>query len=185
MISAVNNNPSFTGIVPIRVFVDGYETFDEKLIKSATRQLTSRLTEPKKPENHAIARIFAMFDPKYKRNGYPEKTKPSEIFRCILDRGRAFLATGEQAELINRLGKDIGLEKQLCRERRVENSLDLIVSKRKYANTLSAIISSANFRLREMCESFRPVTLNINMNSNGKYGLSTFKMKLDNILFTT
>ena len=32
MITAVNNSPSFTSVIPVRVYVDGMQTFDEKLI---------------------------------------------------------------------------------------------------------------------------------------------------------
>lgn len=174
MISAVNNSPNFTGVVPVRVFVDGRQTFDEKLIKSATRKLTSALIKPQ--ENPNLTELFSKFDPQYKKGGYPQDARPSDFFRLIIDRYRGtFLTTGQQTERLNELGKDIGKEKALCRERRTAESLDLIVAKRKYFDVISAFLSSAQLRLRDVNNNLRPVVLNIYM--KGK--------KLENILFTT
>lgn len=184
MISAINNSPAFKGIVPIRVFVDGHETLDPKLVRSASRQLTAALIQPQKTQSKAIAELFSKFDPQYKKGGYPEKSKPSDFFRCLIDRRGNFLATGEQALLVNKLGKDIGKEKQVCHERRIHDSLDLIIAKKKYGHTISQILTSTALRLKNAANSMRPVTLNINMKSNGKYGLSSFKMQLSDILFT-
>lgn len=174
MISAVNNSPNFTGIVPVRVFIDGQQTFDEKLIKSATRKLTSALIKPK--ENPNLAELFSKFDPQYRKGGYPRDARPSDFFKLIIDKYRGtFLATGKQTEVLNILGKDIGKEKVLCKERRTASSLDLDVAKRKYSDIISTFLSSAQLRLCTVTDKWHPVTLNINM--KGK--------KLENILFTT
>lgn len=83
MISAfdkrLNNKPSFTSVVPVRVFVDGMETFNQKNIRAACRQLSAALTGPAKNDAKKINIIkeFAKFDPDYKfeygLNGYPKQ----------------------------------------------------------------------------------------------------------------
>ena len=177
MISAINNcpnSPNFTGVVPLRVFVDGQQTYDAKIIKSATRKLTSALIKPQ--ENPNLAELFSKFDPQYKKGGYAQNARPSDFFKLIIDRYRGvFLATGEQTEIINRYGKDVGKEKLLCKERRTTNSLDLEIAKRKYSDIISTILSSAKLRFCTITDKWNPVTLNINI--KGK--------KLENILFTT
>ncbi len=174
MISAVNNSPNFTGIVPLRVFVDGEQKFDPTIVRSATRKLTSALSKP--DENPKLAELFSRFDPQYKKSGFSQNAKPSEFFQLIIDKYRGiFLATGEQTRHLNELGKDIGREKALCKERRADSSLDLLLAKRKYSNTISTMLSAANLRLCEITDRWRPVTLNINI--QGK--------KLQNIFFST
>ena len=71
MISAINcsqqNNISFTSVVPVRVFIDGMETFNPKNLKYATHKLTSVLAGPAKNDNKKlkIIREFAKYDPDY------------------------------------------------------------------------------------------------------------------------
>lgn len=176
MISKINNsNPSFNGIVPVRVFVDGQQVVNNpQALRSATRKLTSALINP--AENREIADTFARFDPTYKIAGYPRDTKPSDFFKLVMDKYRGnFLATGPQTERLNELGKDIGVEKALCKERGTTNSLDLIVAKKKYGSALSDMLSSAKLRFCEITDKWRPVTLNINIQGE----------KLQNIFFTT
>lgn len=174
MISAVNNSPNFTGIVPLRVFVDGQQKFEPSIVRSATKKLTSALIKPK--ENPELAELFKKYDPQYRKGGYPQNAKPSDFFRLIIDRYRGvFLATGNQASLLNELGKNIGREKALCKERRTDRSLDLLVANQKYSDAIATMLSSANLRLCEITDRWRPATLNINI--QGK--------KLQNIFFNT
>ncbi len=175
MISKINNsNPSFKGIVPLRVFVDGQQVSDPKLIKSATRQLTARLINPQ--EHYEIASLFAKYDPQYRRGDFLNCKKPSDFFKLIINSYRGiFLATGEQTRRLNELGKNIGIERGICHERRADNSLDLMVAKRKYGDVLSTILSSAKLRLCETPDRWSPVALNLNV--KGK--------NLESITFTT
>lgn len=196
MISAVQpkTQPSFTSVIPVRVFIDGLETFDEKLIKTSCRQLSNILAGPSAKEpNLAIIRKFGLFDKHYSVEkgvqGYPKQPhhksiRPSEFFRTIIERGKTFLITGPQAEHLHTLGKAIGSEKQACNERRIADSFDLMVAKRNYGRTIANFLSNAKLRIAEITENSRKMlTLNINMKSNEKYGLSTFKIKLNDINF--
>lgn len=196
MISAVNSSPSFKGVVPVRVFIDGLETFDEKLIKSSCRQLSNILAGPSNTEPKlSIIRRFGQYDRDYRVergfHGFPisenhKNVHPSEFFRCIIERGRTFLITGPQAERLHDLGKTIGSERSLARERGLRETFDLRVAKLNYGRAITNYLNNSRIRMTEFIEAKRrPVTLFINMLSNQKYGLSTFKMKLDNILFQT
>jgi len=209
MISAINNNKeyhqSFTSVVPVRVRIDGLETFDEKVMRSACRQLSNILAGPtKETEAKKIAtiRTFSNFDPDYNLlygiSGYPKKfneknIQPSNYFRYIYDdeKKRHFFMTGPQAERLEELGHNIGTERKTCRERNIPNtrSFDLRVAYGNYWSAIKHFLKMKNLRLTESYNSItnekagKPVTLVIDMTSNKKYGLSTFKMKLDNITF--
>ena len=186
MISATNNrtNPAFTSVVPVRVFIDGMETFDSSLIKSSCRQLGNVLTkEAKTDKSKTIMEQFAKYDPDFNpKMQFP--SKPSDFIRVVFDRGRAFLTTGPQTEAIQKYGKLVGDEKRVCKERNVLNSYDLMVAKKNYGRVIADILNYAQFRMAESSEQLHKlVTLNVNMKSNGKHGLSTFKTQLDNIDF--
>lgn len=205
MISALNKNssqnPCFTSVVPVRVFVDGMETFNQKNIRAACRQLSAALAGPTKNDAKKIGiiREFAKFDPDYRLecgyNGYPKinnrkNMQPSDYFRCIADNTHSYLFTGEQAKKLKELGKAVGQEQQACKARKIANSFDLQVAKRNYGFTIANFIRSTKLRLRETFDPLtkikngKPVELNIHMSSNGKYAQSNFKMFLDNITFS-
>ncbi len=181
MISAVNNSPNFTGIVPIRVFVDGHETFDQKVVKSATRQLTSALMKPK--ENKHLTDTFAKVDTEYLKKDFKLMKYPSDYFRFITsEHYDYFLATGKETDYIKTLGRKIGFEKRNCLEQGVQESRPLEYAKKEYSGVISRMVSSDSLRMKDK-KSNNPVTLIIDMISNGKYGFSDFKMKLKDIQF--
>lgn len=187
MISAVNNGPSFTSVIPVRVYVDGMQTFDEKLIKSACRKVGTVLTSaPKTDVERNMQKLFAVYDPHYLIGKFAgkKKFKPSEFSRTVMGKNRdVYMFTGPQAELLVKYGKEVGIERRCCKEHNIDKSLDLIVAKRNYSRIISNLLSSANLRIKDrVC---KMLTLDINMNSNKKYGLSTFKTQLDKISFTS
>ncbi len=203
MYSAINNkNTSFTSVVPLRVYIDGMETFNQKNIKSACRQLSTTLAGPVGNDIKKINIIkeFAKFDPDYviqygfqgypKLKGQKKNMQPSDYFRCIADDMKSYLFTGEQAKKLREVGKSVGQEQQICKARRIQNSFDLQVAKRNYGFTIANYIRSTKLRLRETFDSItkqkvgKPVELNIHMTSNGKYAQSNFKMYIDKITFS-
>ncbi len=197
MISALNsaNKPTFTSIVPVRIFIDGMETCDEKLIKTSCRQLGNILVGPSKSENQlSIMRKFDYYDKDYNiqaavkglpKQKHHKNVHPSDYFRSIIENGRTFLFTGPQASIINSLGKQIGSEKIASKENGILNSFDLFVAKKNYSRAISNFISNPRLRMTKLNQDGKrnPLTLNINMKSNKKYGLSTFKIKLEDINF--
>lgn len=203
MISVSYNNrtnPSFTSIVPVKVFIDGKEAVDPKYVKSACRQLTNILIGPAKGSEYKmdIVREFAKRDVDYSfyygMNGFPKDHKgkivPSNYFRCVCDKIGNFLFTGIHAERLAQLGKSVGAERFTCKNRNIAESFDLQVAKSNYGKTIARFINLDFLRITETFDDLtkqrlgKPVVLNINLTSNGKYGLSTFKTKLDGINFT-
>ncbi len=203
MVSKINNkinyNPTFTSVIPVRVFVDGVETFNNKNIKSACHQLTNILAGPANNEKKVnIIKEFAKYDPdyiiEYGYRGYPKKQNskvmhPSDYFKCITQNDKNYLFTGVQAEQLSTLGKEVGKEQKFCKQKNILNSFELRVAKSKYFNAILKFIKSVKLRIRERFEqptkikSGKTIELIINMDSNKKYGLSTFKMKLNEIKF--
>ena len=202
MISAISdNNPSFTSVVPVRVFIDGREAYSEKFVRPACRQLSTILAGPVK-ENEtikiAILKMFGAFDPEYNIlygiSGYPKKfgqknIQPSDYFSYTFDKNGHYFISGTQGEKLRELGHKIGIEQRTCKEHNVKTSFDLDVAKGKYWAAIKYFIRNKSLRLTENFDSDtgkksgNPVTLILNMSSNKKYGLSTFKMKLESINF--
>lgn len=188
MISVIKNSNTFTSAVPVRVFIDGKESFDEKLIKSSCKELGDMLTNPDLPEEQRnLSKLYAHYDRHYSGNkSFPKKYKQSEFFRYLQYNERAFLITGPQTKYLQRMGAAIGSELKACKEAGIENSFNLTVAKINYRNAIYEILSSRLLRMAEIGENFKKfVTLNIYMKSSGKYKSSSFKMKLDNIRFTS
>ena len=206
MISAINNNKeyhqSFTSVVPVRVRIDGLETFDEKVMRSACRQLSNILAGPtRESETTKIATIrkFSSFDPDYNLlfgiSGYPKKfneknIQPSNYFRYVRDKNnRDFFISGPQAEKLEELGHNIGIERKACKQRNISNSFDLKDAYGTYWAAIKFFLSRKQFRMTESYNPLdnrrtgSPVTMIIDMVSNKKYGLSTFKMKFSDISF--
>lgn len=204
MISATNQsqslNISFTSVVPFRVFIDGMETFNKQNLKYAAHKLTATLAGPAKNDNKKlqIIRNFAKHDPDYNIefgiHGYPKRKnkkniQPSDYFRCIFDKEGSFLFTGPQAEKLQELGKSIGSEKVCCKSRKISNSFDLQAAKHYYGFVIGNFMRSAKLRIKETFDPLtrikagKPVEMHINMSSNKKYGMKSFKMQLDSIDF--
>lgn len=190
MIYKVSGNcQSFTSSIPARVFIDGLETFDEKLIKSSCRQLSNTLAGNRK--NNLITEKFAKYVPDYNKNeasnaNLRKNALPSDYMRCIINKNKTYLITGMHADLLKQTGKNIGLERAACKDRGVGYSFDLMVSKQNYGRVVSDLVNNMKIRLREVIDNRqgKPLTLNINMKSNRKYGLKTFKMNLEDINFS-
>jgi hypothetical protein len=194
MISALqNNNPPFTSVIPVRVFIDGMETFDNKLIQKSCNQLSHQLVG--KGKRTHIMEKFNQKDPHYQvlngkfiepaRPFTTRKAQPSDFFACIIEKGKAYYLTGQQALKLREAGHSVGLAKRECNERGVNTSFDLMVAKRNYGTMITDFIKSARLRLGENIGNKKiPLTLNISMKSNGKYKPKDMKIQLDDINFT-
>jgi len=204
MISATSNygyKQTFTSVVPVKVKIDTMETFDSKFVSSACNQLSKILTGPTKQTNtHAISiiRNFAQHDPDYNflngLNGFPKlfkksKVVPSDYFRYVAEHGKHYFITGKQAEIIRNNGIAVGLARHNCKVNEVSDSFDLQFAQKEYWETIKRFITNKKLRLTEDYKQAtaekigEPVTLVINMKSNGKYGKTTNKMTIDSIEF--
>lgn len=201
MLSAINNtNTTFTSVIPVRVRIDGKESYSEHFIKPACRKLSAILFGPTKPTDEKslnIIKTFAEHDPDYCYNrglsGHPnilgKKAKPSDFFRYIYQKFEHYFLTGLQAENLKKFGKQVGNEKYNGKILDVDNSLDVKVAQGNYWGAIKNYIKNKSLRLTEFIDektgkrSGNPISLVIDMKSNGKYGLSTFKMDVDKISF--
>lgn len=202
MLSAINNtNTSFTSVIPVKVKVDGKECYSEYFIRPACKKLSAILLGPTKPADEkslGIIRTFAEHDTDYKFNfglkGHPskktnQKPKPSDYFRYIYRDFEHYFLTGLQAEYLKKLGKSVGNEKYAGKILEVDNSLDIQVAQSNYWRTIKNYLKNKALRIREFMnektgeKSGKELALVIDMKSNGKYGLSTFKMDVDKISF--
>lgn len=193
MITSINGNLSFTSIVPVRVFVDGMETFNQKLIKSSCHQLNNVLKGPSNNGRQlSIIQKFAQHDPDYSyEKGYlGHGSIASDFFRYIIKDNTSYIFTGKHADILKNIGKSIGLERKFCKENNHKTSFDLMFARKSYGNKITSFLQNKNIRLREFVnpntkQKFgKPVQLNIFMQSNKKYGLTTFKTHLDDISFS-
>lgn len=201
MLSAINNvNPSFTSVMPVRVRIDGKESYSEMFIRPACRKLSAILLGPTNNNEKAnnIVKTFAKQDPDYKFNyglsGHPrknplKKSKPSDYFRYICRNLEHYFITGVQAEKLKEYGKKVGNEKYAGKVLNVDNSFDIECARGNYWGSMKNYLKNKALRLTEKFnpvtgeKSGSPVSLVIDMKSNGKYGLSTFKMEIDKISF--
>lgn len=195
---------SFTGVVPLRVYIDGREAIDSENVQKGCRKLIETLAGPVKDDEQKtrIARKFALFDKDYDffraKNGYKckvyekgrlVKKTASHFFRFITNQGKNFLITGASAEHLADAGKNLGLAKADANLTAAKNSFEVYEAKQIYKHLISKITSNRSLRIRE---GFDPKTkikkgnetiLNIYLKSNQKYGKKNFKMDVDNIEF--
>ena len=204
MISAISSNkqnPTFTSVIPLRIFIDGMETFDPKLVRSATKQLTGTLIGPTKKDSkeYEMIKKFAQHDPDYDFfqgvKGYPKtwnkkRTQPSDFFRCITDAKGNFLFTGLQAKKLKSIGEILGKAQQIRKSKNIDSSFDLFNAKKAYAFNIKEFLNATKLRITESFNSETkqktglPVSLNIHLTSNKKYGQKTFKITLEDISFS-
>lgn len=197
-----NNSISFSSVIPLKVYIDGMETFGEKNIKAASRQLVKTLTGPikNKQKETIIAGKLAQKDPDYDfsraiygfiKNNKKEKAVPSDFFRVVRDKNnRYYLLTGKHGEHLADLGKTVGNERYATKNQNCPNSFDLHVAKKNYERFIRECINNLKLRLTEFYnhntkqKGGSTVELNIHMESNKKYGKTNFKMNLADITFT-
>ncbi len=195
---------NFTGVVPVRVYIDGREAIDSHNVQKGCRKLIELLAGPLKNNNHAqtIGRRFAQTDKDYNyakamngykcrvyENGRPVKKTASNYFRFINKQGRNFLITGPQAEILAQTGKALGLAKSAANMTDSKDSFELFAAKKNYGDQINKIVSNRVLRMRE---GYDPATrknignetvLDIFLKSNQKYGKKTFKMDVETIDF--
>ena len=195
---------SFTGVVPVRVYIDGREAIDSQNVQKGCRKLIELLAGPLKNNNHAqkIGRRFAQTDKDYNyaramtgyqcrvyENGRPVKKTASNYFRFINKQGRNFLITGPQAEILAQTGKALGLAKAAANMTASKDSFELFTEKNNYSDWINKIISNRVLRMREGYDSAtrkntgNETVLDIFLKSNQKYGKKTFKMEVETIDF--
>ena len=158
MISPVSSSqPSFTSVVPVKVFYNGEEQMHPDMIRVGFRKLAETLAGPVKGKTVSteVAKKFSEYDPDYSiiwgLEGYPplypeNKLKPSDYFRMIddiLKTGKMYLVTGVHANRLKELGRKIGAIKA----GKFNGSLK--EAQKEYKNYLNETLYDRSLRLRE------------------------------------
>ena len=199
------NNTNFCGVIPVKVHIDGKEAVDSINIQKGCRKLIETLAGPieQDTEKQRIAKIFAHYDKDYNYNraqkgykctvkeyGRAVKKTASDFFRFLSLHNKHFIVTGKMAEEVAERGKRLGKAKGLANEANISDSYEVMAAKRIYGEYIYKIINNRGLRVREGYDHVTKqntgdeTILNIFLKSNGKYGKSTFKLTLDNIVFS-
>lgn len=178
MISTIGNyQPSFTSVVPVKVFYEGIEQSHPDMIRLGFNRLAKTLAGPIKGKTNstAVAKKFSEYDPDYSiiwaLEGYPPlypdvKLKPSDYFRMIddiLKTGNMYLVTGKHANNLKLYGRKIGAIKAGKFNGSLKNAQN------EYKNYLNQILYDRKLRLRERFDletrerQGRPVELYVNL----------------------
>src|SRR5574344_942147 len=183
------SNQTFTSIIPTRVFIDGKESLNEKNIKAACNKFISLATKKYKTGSHDSLMVnlasrdpdlnlYDIFDAMVKSY---KKLPASNFIRLIFENNKTYIATGKQAEKLLELGKAVGANKNVCKDYGRTDSFELSSAQRAYGDYIKSIINNNKIALTEGYNTQkqrigRPLSLNILMKSNGRYGHSDFKM---------
>lgn len=199
-VSSIN----FTGVIPVKVYIDGKEAIDSTNVQKGCRKLIETLAGPVKKDSNTqnITKKFAQMDKDYDYsralNGYKCKVSEkgrlvkktaSNFFRFINHRGKNFIITGPQAERLAQAGKELGHAKADANLTDAKDSFELYQAKRIYGDLINKITTNRALRIREGYDTTtrkntgRETLLNIFLKSNQKYGKKNFKMEIDNIEF--
>lgn len=204
-ISSVSSSATFTGVIPVKVHIDGKEALDSANIQKGCRKLIETLAGPieNDTEKQRICKIFAGYDKDYsfhralkgykcfaREYGRTVKKTASHFFRFINLRDKNFIVTGKVAEELAEKGKNLGKAKSIANDSNIPESYEVMAAKRIYGDLIRKITSNRALRIREGYDretrqnTGNETILNIFLKSNGKYGQTNFKLNLDNIVFS-
>lgn len=188
--NSVNNSVNFTSVVPVKVFIDGRPSANPVNIRRAVRGLEHILTNPANGEQSLIAikKDFVSHDRDF--NYFGEKMASGMLIRNIVDKGVAYLFTGEHAKILNELGKKIGPEKSRGLEYLgTTKTFESNVLAKKYFERIQTFLSYPKIRIRESISLQTrmyigdEVELHINAKSVKDLGKKGFGLNLENISF--
>ena len=118
-VSSINNNVNFKGITPIRVYENGVEILDERVVKNACAKVIKAFCGPLESKYKPAAAQLEISDRDYSyfraMRGYVDKFErsddvPSNYIKVIYDRSnRGYLVTGRFSDDLSVLGRRMGL----------------------------------------------------------------------------
>lgn len=184
--------PSFTSILPAKVFIDGNISIDEKNIKRVVRALSEILFKhARTSEEIAIQRTFAEHDRDF--CVVVSSNDKSQVLRNrILDKdGKSYLFTGPHAQRLDALGREIGPAK--AKGKRLYGTTKTFESTIKVRDYFSRIRQFIDSNMSaHVCEKIKPGTytyegekvgVHIHAKSEGKPDKPGFKVIIDKIIF--
>jgi len=193
------NNPQFSGVMPVRVFIDGTQVTSEQLITKSCRQAIKALTTKSEPNSIETKSMleYASKDKDYNPHHilytrqYSPKMMPSDFIRIVHKNSNSYFVTGKDADQIRIVGKAIGKIQSFLIKMGYKDSIDLQMAKRAYHDTIENIIQKRSLRVTEGYDNKtnkrtgRPLIMLLKMKSNGKYGQNNFNIKFDGIQFVS
>lgn len=194
------SSPRFTGVLPVRVMVDGTYVTSPELIKKSCRQMVDLLTTCPKVKGdeqyNAMLQYLRRdydYDPRdiVDKRWVNPKLCASNFIRTVHNQGRTYFLTGVDADAMNIVGKNVGIAKSQCRKQGISDSFESEQARKTYKSTIDNILRCKSSRVSESCDRSRrarmgsPVEMIIKMVSNGKYGKKAFKIKFQNVEFQT
>lgn len=182
--------PSFTSILPVKVFIDGCPSTDAKNIKKVVRELSEILFHPKNDAKALeIRRVFAERDRDF--NHIRCSDEKSNVLRNRTIDGLSFLFTGTQAHKLDELGREIGPAKaKSLRVFHTTKTYEVRVKVKGYFDKIKAFIQSnasahvhERINLKTKAYEGQELGLHVHAKSVGTPGKKGFKITIENIFF--
>lgn len=185
------SSPSFSSIMPVKVFIDDLPSTNRSNAKRAIRGLSKILFNSAKNENDkAIKESFSKYDRDFRH--IDDEGDKSKWLRNLPQKGGiSYLFTGPQAEELDALGRKIGPEKNIGLQKLgTARTFEARAKAHDYFNQIKKFIESHNGAW--IRESINPQTgiyegkelgLCIFAKSEGVYGKRGFKLNIDKITF--
>ncbi len=200
----VNNNISFSGVIPVKVILDGKETLNKKIVHKACQNAVKGLSGPlrEKPDFKVAAAQLSVMDNDYKYAraffGYDrlipdQKLTASKFFKIIFDKhNRGYIVTGKPSENLSDLGRQIGLAQRECNEYNVSTSPKLEQAKKNYWQYVADVGNNLLYRIRETfipntlekAGNYQQMNLNVSAKPVKRKGAEDFKVTIDSITFS-
>jgi len=183
------NNPNFTGVTVVRVFVDGDRSIKTSFLRKGLREAQHILTNPaNSDETKKAIKSVVLTHVKDLQYYGGKTTNIGEIIRNVVDekKGVGYFFTGPQATELNRLGKIIGPEKHDGLE--VIGSTTTFESKLAVKNYFARVKEFIDNKIIRVKESVNPDTglyqgdemvLNLYTTGIGNPNKKGFKLNLD------
>jgi hypothetical protein len=177
--------------VPLKVFINGLPATDPDNIKKAIVATSKILTTPPSGNEKSLSIIkkFIKHDKDFScpMGGF----KTGELIRNFVDKGLAFLFTGQQATVLNDLGKKIGPAKsQGLAQFNTTKTFEANALATNYFQKIETFLAAPRLRIKESVNAQtrmyegEPLELNIHATSKGQMGKAGFKLDIDDISFS-
>lgn len=157
----VNNNISFTSVIPVKVVANGQECKNVDTIRKVCNAVIKEISGPIKNNpnptiRNATARLSTM-DPDYNyfkayTNGYLANGNGinSDHFRTIIGGQGGYIVTGPAVNDFKILGERIGRAQKECKEAGLKNSPQLEDAYFQYSKHIQTIGRNIKLRLTEI-----------------------------------
>lgn len=158
----MQNNISFTSVIPVKVIANGIEATDEETVRKTCNMVIRALSGPVKyNHNHAVRNAAAKLgtmDPDYDyfrayTKGYlgvGEDVINSDFFKTIKGKHGGYIVTGDEVKKFKIIGHEIGSAKKEAKLLGNSMTEKLVQAHKKYQRLMHDIGKSTHLRIREI-----------------------------------